>query len=213
MTVPCPLCQHQARVFYQFKHRLYHQCDFCYGVFMDPALWPDRQAEQSRYLEHLNDVEDKRFQHFVSPITQAVQQFFKSHHQGLDFGAGHAPVITHVLNQSGFSIAAYDPLFFNDDELLKQQYDYICSCEVIEHFHQPANSFALLRDCLKPGGRLFCMTEIYHEAIDFHRWNYKNDPTHVFMYHRNTVSYIADKYHFNKPYIDGRLIVLEANSR
>ena len=42
---------------------------------MDPALWPDRQAEQSRYLEHLNDVEDKRFQHFVSPITQAVQQF------------------------------------------------------------------------------------------------------------------------------------------
>ncbi|WP_091714025.1 class I SAM-dependent methyltransferase [Methylophaga sulfidovorans] len=212
MSVICPLCQHQASVFYHFKQRLYHQCQFCYGIFMDPALWPDRESEQQRYLEHLNDVEDKRFQQFVSPITQRVQQFFKPQHQGLDFGAGHAPVITHVLHQLGFTISAYDPLFFNDAVLLKQQYDYICSCEVIEHFHQPADSFAVLRDRLKSGGRLFCMTEIYHEGIDFHRWNYKNDPTHVFIYHRNTISYIADKYGFKQVEIDGRLIHFQANS-
>lgn len=180
---------------------------------MDPALWPDREAEQSRYLEHLNDVEDARFQQFVSPITQQVKQHYLAEHHGLDFGAGHAPVITHILNQLGFTIAAYDPLFFNDGALLEQQYDYICSCEVIEHFHHPAESFSLLRARLSSGGRLFCMTEIYHEGIDFHRWNYKNDPTHVFMYHRNTISYIADKYDFKKPFIEGRLIVWEASSR
>lgn len=212
MSVICPLCQHQAGLFYQFKKRLYHQCQFCYGIFMDPALWPDREAEQRRYLEHLNDVEDSRFQRFVAPITELVQQLFQSHQQGLDFGAGHAPVITHVLQKAGFAIAAYDPLFFNDDALLEQRYDYICSCEVIEHFHHPAQSFAQLRNLLKPGGRLFCMTEIYHEGIDFHRWNYKNDPTHVFMYHRNTVSYIADKYGFKKAGIEGRLIQFQANS-
>ncbi len=212
MRTSCPLCQHQASVFYQFKQRLYHQCDFCYGVFMDPVLWPDRAAEQSRYLEHLNDVADKRFQQFVSPIVHQVQQYYQPEHHGLDFGAGHAPVITHVLQELGFTITAYDPLFFNDPSLLTQTYDYICSCEVIEHFHHPAQSFALLRKCIKPGGRLLCMTEIYHEGIDFHRWNYKNDPTHVFMYHRNTISYIADKYKFKQARIDGRLITFEANS-
>jgi len=174
---------------------------------MDKDLWPDRDTEKSRYLEHVNDVEDLRFQQFVSPITQRVVDDFTQHDQGLDFGAGHAPVISHVLQQSGYTIASYDPLFFNDVALLNQQYDYICSCEVIEHFHQPAESFALLRKLLRAKGQLLCMTEWYHEGIDFHHWNYKNDPTHVFMYHRNTFSYIADKYGFKKPKVDGRLVV------
>jgi SAM-dependent methyltransferase len=174
---------------------------------MDPALWPDKSQEKNRYLEHHNEVDDKRFQQFVSPITQRVIASHQPYELGMDFGAGHAPVITHVLQQQGFNIEPFDPLFFNDTTLLSKQYDYICSCEVIEHFHQPAESFALLKKCLKPGGQLFCMTELFHEGIDFHRWNYKNDPTHVFMYHRNTISYIADKYEFNAPSIDGRLVV------
>jgi len=174
---------------------------------MDPALWPDRTSEKNRYLEHLNDIDDKRFQQFVSPITRSVLETYQSNQQGLDFGAGHAPVITHVLLQKGYDIKAYDPLFFNEETLLEKQYDYICSCEVIEHFHNPAQSFSLLRRLLKPAGKLFCMTELYHEGVDFHRWNYKNDPTHVFMYHRNTISYIAEKYGFKIPEINARLVV------
>lgn len=207
MSASCPLCQHSAAVFYQFKAHLYHQCGFCQAVFMDKGLWPDKNTEKKRYLEHLNDVDDGRFQQFVSPITRRVTKDFMRNHKGLDFGAGHAPVISHVLGQSGFAITPYDPLFFDEATLLNQQYDYICSCEVIEHFHHPAESFALLSQLLKANGQLLCMTELYHDGIDFHRWNYKNDPTHVFMYHRNTLSYIADKYGFKKPDIDGRLVV------
>lgn len=207
MIEPCPLCGSVTTVFYQFRQRLYHQCGFCQAIILDRSLWPDRDQEKTRYLEHLNEVTDKRFQQFVSPITQRVAADFDSHHQGLDFGAGHAPVITHVLKQAGFDIAAYDPLFCDQPGLLEKQYDYLCSCEVIEHFHYPAESFGLLRSLLKPGGKLYCMTELYHEGIDFHRWNYKNDPTHVFIYHRNTISYIAEKYGFVLTEIMGRLIV------
>lgn len=207
MRISCPLCQHTATVFYQFKQRLYHQCDFCQAVFMDPALWPDRNTEKNRYLEHLNDVEDERFQGFVFPITDRVLNDFSPQQRGLDFGAGHAPVISHILQQQGFDISPYDPLFFDRPSLLQQRYDYICSCEVIEHFHQPAESFTLLRQLLLPDGKLYCMTERYHEGIDFHRWHYKNDPTHVFIYHRNTFSYVADKYGFKEPEIRGRLVV------
>lgn len=206
MTICCPLCQHSATLFYDFKQRLYYQCGFCHAIIKDPDSWPDREEEKNRYLEHLNDVDDKRFQKFVSPLTNTVPQYFNSTDRGLDFGAGHAPVITHVLKQQGFDIEAYDPLFADDRDLLQQQYDFICSCEVIEHFHQPAESFTLLRSLLKPSGKLLCMTELYHEGIDFHRWNYKNDPTHVFIYHRNTISYIAEKYGFTGWSIDNRLI-------
>lgn len=202
----CPLCHHQTQPFYQFKQRLYHQCGFCQAIIMDPSLWPDRDAEKSRYLEHLNDVEDKRFQKFVTPITARVQAQFSADAQGLDFGAGHAPVITHVLQQKGYNIQPYDPLFFPDEQLLHKQYDYISCCEVIEHFHNPEKSFSLLNKLLNKQSQLFCMTEIYHEGIDFHRWNYKNDPTHVFIYHRNTFSVIAQRFGFQKPEIRGRLV-------
>jgi SAM-dependent methyltransferase len=210
MRISCPLCRHQAALFYDFKQRLYYQCGFCSAIIKDPSTWPDRETEKSRYLEHLNLVDDTRFQQFVSPITDSVKQQFPPDAQGLDFGAGHAPVISHVLQQAGYDIKSYDPLFFDKPELLKQTYDYICSCEVIEHFHKPADSFALLRRLLNPGGSLFCMTELYHEGIDFHHWNYKNDPTHVFIYHRNTISYIADNYGFSFFTIAGRFIQFSA---
>lgn len=210
MSISCPLCRHQAALFYDFKQRLYYQCGFCSAIIKDPTSWPDRETEKSRYLEHLNQVQDRRFQQFVSPITDTVKAHFSADDNGLDFGAGHAPVISHVLQQAGYDIEPYDPLFFNKPELLQQTYDYICSCEVIEHFHHPADSFALLRRLLKPEGSLLCMTELYHEGIDFHRWNYKNDPTHVFIYHRNTISYIADKYGFLKFSINGRFIQFSA---
>lgn len=213
MAIACPLCRHQAVLFYDFKQRHYFQCGFCSAIIKDPASWPDRDAEKSRYLEHLNQLDDPGFQQFVSPITNSVELRFAPEAKGLDFGAGHAPVITHMLRQSGYDIEAYDPLFFDRPELLEQRYDYICSCEVIEHFHQPADSFALLRQLLKPGGSLLCMTELYHEGIDFHRWNYKNDPTHVFIYHRNTISYIADNYQFSGFSIAGRFVRFETRSQ
>lgn len=176
---------------------------------MDSQLWPTREEEESRYLEHLNDVDDLRFQNFVSPITQHVMNHFTPTHHGLDFGAGHAPVITHVLRQAGYNIQAFDPLFFNDPTLLNHTYDYICSCEVIEHFHQPDLMFTQIVSLLAPKGRLLCMTELYHEGIHFHTWNYKNDPTHVFIYHRNTLSYIAQQYGLSLIEQSGRLAVFE----
>jgi 2-polyprenyl-3-methyl-5-hydroxy-6-metoxy-1,4-benzoquinol methylase len=203
----CPLCQHHTTVFYQFKQRLYHQCGFCQAIVMDKSLWPEQAAEKARYLEHLNEVEDTRFQQFVSPITNHVLNDFPAEAKGLDFGAGHAPIITHVLHNQGYDIQPYDPLFFNQPELLEQQYDYICSCEVIEHFHNPEESFSLLNSLLKEQSKLFCMTELYHEGINFHTWNYKNDPTHVFIYHRNTMSYLANRFGFQRAEITGRLIV------
>ena len=131
---------------------------------------------------------------------------FEPIHKGLDFGAGTGPVISKILQDNNFEIAQYDPFFHNHPELLKKRYDYIACCEVIEHFYNPRKEFQLLRNLLQPNGKLYCMTDIYDQTIDFEKWYYKNDPTHVFIYHKKTVEWIKDKFGFSDVTINDRLI-------
>ena len=155
---------------------------------------------------HNNDVNDVGYQQFVSPITSAVLNDYSSEHKGLDFGAGTGSVISKILTDDQLHIKAYDPFFHNDTSLLDKTYDFIVSCEVIEHFYTPDKEFQLLKSLLKPNGRLYCMTDIYHEDINFHDWYYKNDATHVFFYHKQSLNYIKEKFGFRDVAIDGRLI-------
>lgn len=170
---------------------------------------PDPVTEKERYLTHNNDVNDLRYRGFVSPIVESVIKYFNPEdHVGLDFGAGTGPVITKILSEINFKVFAYDPFFLPYPELLEKSYDFIACCEVIEHFHNPAKEFKLLRSMLLPGGKLFCMTHIYDSGIDFSNWYYKNDPTHVFIYQKETLDYIKDKYSFRELKIENRLISL-----
>lgn len=169
---------------------------------------PTLVDEESRYLEHNNDINDERYQQFVMPIVQQVVDHYTPEHRGLDFGAGTGPVISKLLTDRSYQIVQYDPFFHNYPELLLDKYDYIVACEVIEHFHQPDKEFARLKEMLNPGGKLICMTTIYHPGIDFKTWYYKNDPTHVFFYHSDTLQFIQNTYGFSKLQIVNNMIVL-----
>ena len=131
----------------------------------------------------------------------------KKGQEGLDFGCGHTPVISEILSRENYSVAEYDPFFFDDRHVLDRTYDYIICCEVIEHFQDPAKEFSLLRDLLKPGGRLLCMTYIYHTGIDFSSWSYKNDATHVFLFQKKTLDWIAENIKFQELQIRDRLAI------
>ncbi|MDX1572708.1 MAG: class I SAM-dependent methyltransferase [Methylophaga sp.] len=168
---------------------------------------PNADREKALYLTHNNDVDDPRYQAFVSPVTQAILAEQGPEKSGLDFGAGPGPVISHQLAQLGYQITLYDPFFHNNIKALNETYDFIISCEVIEHFHQPVQEFVRLRGLLKPGGRLYCMTELFSETMDFANWYYKNDPTHVFFYHAACLPLIAERFGFSQFRQDGRLIV------
>jgi SAM-dependent methyltransferase len=206
MKTVCPLCADNGTIFYQFKKKLFHQCSNCSGIFMDPTNHPTPEKEKLRYEEHNNDTEDKGYQNFVSPITKAILKDFEPRHKGLDFGAGTAPVISKILTDHNFQIKQYDPYFHSDTELLKTQYDYIACCEVIEHFNNPYKEFKLLKNLLLPHGKLYCMTDLYDESIDFHKWYYKNDQTHVFIYHEKTIEWIKEEFNFSEATINGRLV-------
>ncbi|HQX04654.1 MAG TPA: class I SAM-dependent methyltransferase [Flavobacterium sp.] len=205
----CPLCNHPSNHFYSQKSREFYFCTKCFSVFLDDKNYISETEERKHYEMHNNDVNDIRYQSFVSPIVDSILNDFKKTDKGLDFGSGTGPVITKMLRDNDYDIQEYDPFFADNSETLKQKYDYIACCEVIEHFHHPKKEFELLFNLLKPGGKLYCKTDLFSESKNFDSWGYKNDPTHVFFYHPKTMTWIQENIGFSNVKIDGRLIVFE----
>ncbi|MGM0581625.1 MAG: class I SAM-dependent methyltransferase [Bacteroidota bacterium] len=206
----CTLCGTLSPTYHTNKERHYLKCPNCQGIFMSKHLLPDDSVEIDRYNTHNNDVNDPRYRKFVSPITIGILKDFNKNHKGLDFGSGTGPVITVVLKENGYKIETYDPFFDNRPEVLTETYDYIACCEVVEHFHNPKLEFEKLKSLLKPNGKLYIMTDLFHDKINFENWYYKNDPTHVFFYQKPTFEWIKDAFGFKSIKIKGRLITLNS---
>lgn len=173
MNPSCPLCHSTTTPFSEYKTRRYYACNNCKGIILQPDQYMTFENEEKHYRFHNNDVEDKGYQKFVSPITSNILKDFTIENIGLDFGAGTGSAISKVLRDNDYQIAEYDPYFHPFPELLENQYDYIACCEVVEHFHHPDKEFRLLKNLLKPNGKLYCMTHLYNPEIDFENWYYK----------------------------------------
>ena len=203
-TQACPLCNSTSS---QFEENTFLICNNCKGIFRPQSQLPTEISEKSRYEDHENNATDVHYQKFVEPITNAIFQNFTQNDTGLDFGSGASSPIKQVLTQKDYNIQQYDPFFHNNTNLLKQTYDYIAACEVIEHFHNPAKEFKLLYKLLKPTGTLLCMTHLYNETIDFKNWYYRRDKTHTFIYQTETINYIQKAFNFQSNKINNRLII------
>ncbi len=198
----CPLCTTPLE---NRMDAVYLRCAGCDALVMDKAKHPDADTEHAHYLTHNNDVEDIRYQAFVSPIVNYILANRLPSEQGLDFGSGSGPVISKLLTDQGYQIQQYDPFFAPDPNVLTATYDYIACCEVMEHFFEPATEFKRLRSLLNTAGVLVCMTSLYTPDIDFARWRYRKDPTHAFIYTAATLAYIATHFGFARVEIEGRV--------
>ena len=204
--IRCTLCRSESQFFCEFRQKRYLRCSGCLALLMDPACHPTPEQERGRYLQHNNDINDPGYRSFVMPLVDKVTGRFTGEGRGLDFGAGTGPVVHKLLSDRGYSMELYDPFFRNDRSVLEKQYDFIVCCEVIEHFHNPYREFRLLRSLLSPGGSLLCMTELFSEERDFLKWTYKNDATHVFFYHKESIRWIKSHFGFSSSETEGRII-------
>ena len=202
----CPLCSSKGRTFFEDSKNSFFLCPECYGIFRDPDQFLNLKTEKERYLHHRNDMEDKGYYEFIHPLIEQVKLLIPEGNTGLDFGCGHTPVLSNYLLQEGYQMFVFDALFFNDNSILAKQYDFIVSCEVIEHFFNPLSEFKILFESLKPAGKLICKTHLFHEGIDFDQWYYKNDPTHVFIYQEETMYWIKNEFQFKDVKINDRVI-------
>jgi 2-polyprenyl-3-methyl-5-hydroxy-6-metoxy-1,4-benzoquinol methylase len=205
----CPLCNSSATLFCEKPKHLFHKCNTCEGIFRPKQTFLTAEEEKEHYEKHNNDVFDDRYQNFVSPIVDAVLHDFTTEARGLDFGSGTGPVIAKMLTDKGYHVQNYDLFFANDIALLKEKYDYVSCCEVMEHFHQPYKEFELLKSLLLPKGKLYCKTEVYTNQKPFDNWYYKDDFTHVFIYQPKTLEWIKNEFHFSNLIIQEKLLVFE----
>jgi SAM-dependent methyltransferase len=205
-VIKCTLCGAVAEFYSIFREISYYSCSECCSILMDPVSYLSKHEEKARYDKHNNDVSDPGYRQFVKPLVDRIKVENNRNAVGLDYGAGPGPVASFLLQEEGYRMQLYDPFYYPDQAVLETQYDFIICCEVIKHFHFPYDQFVLLKSLLRPGGSLYCMTELHNEEIEFEHWHYKNDPTHVFFYHRKTLEWIREKLCFSDLLVANRLI-------
>ena len=204
----CTLCDTKTTLFSEYQKRAFYICNNCETVLLHPDYYLNSHQEKERYDLHSDDVTAIGYQNFVKPITQNVIKNFNKNDKGLDFGCGKTEIVKYVLAQSDYNIKGFDPFYFNDVTLLDLKYNYITSCEVVEHLYNPHKVFKQLFDMLLPGGKLFLKTSLYSLDLNFEKWWYKNDPTHVTLYTKKSFEYIEKALGFSKLEISKQLIIL-----
>ena len=60
--------------------------------------------------------------------------------------------------------------------------------------HKPGDDLSRLWSMLRPGGTLAVMTKLVLDAAAFSSWHYKNDPTHVCFFSRESWQWWANQY-------------------
>lgn len=195
MHEPCRLCGGPASGFASVRGRDYLRCGTCDLVFVARDQLPSHQQERAEYELHNNDPDDEGYRRHLQRLTTPLLAHLKPADRGLDFGCGPGPAISVMLGEAGFEVADYDPMFQPDSTLLDQHYDFVTSTEVVEHFHQPGEEFALLAGLLKkPDGILGLMTQLRADDADFADWYYIREMTHVAFYSETCFDWLARKF-------------------
>ncbi|MCG3864313.1 MULTISPECIES: class I SAM-dependent methyltransferase [unclassified Photobacterium] len=207
---PCPLCHsEQPGIFVEDKNRRYFRCQHCALIFADPEAQLSPEQEKAVYDQHQNNPDDMGYRQFLGRLaTPLVERLSQGSLTGLDFGSGPGPTLSIMLEEMGYNMTIYDPYFAPDHSVLTHQYDFVTCTEAIEHFNQPAKEWGLLLSMIKPGGWLGLMTKLATDAEAFTRWHYKNDPTHVSFFSRDTFRFLAQRDGLEVEFVGNDVILL-----
>ncbi|WP_185759737.1 class I SAM-dependent methyltransferase [Vibrio pectenicida] len=205
----CPLCSSsRLQYYYEDKHRAYLQCQQCDLVFVNSVQRLDAKAEKAHYDLHENDPNDGGYRTFLSRVADPVIKRIESNSEGLDFGCGPGPTLSLMFEEQGHKMSLYDIYYYPDTEVLERTYDFITATEVIEHLYHPGRIWQQWLNLVKPGGWIGLMTKMVIDVEAFARWHYKNDPTHVVFYSRNTFEYLAERDKLKLEFIGNDVILL-----
>lgn len=184
-------------------------CPECHLVFKNPETFNSTEKDIARYSTHNNDSTDQGYLDFLGRFVTPLKPFLPRKFDALDFGCGPGPTLSMLLEEVGGSVENYDPLFFPDAHLLiPESYDVVTSTEVVEHFKLPRHDWKTLIDLVKDNGVIAIMTLFYSPEIDYKKWWYKNDHTHIVFYQQKTFEYIAKEFNLEIVYNDNKSIII-----
>ncbi len=205
----CILCKNQqVRSYHQDKKRSYLACELCGLIFVDPKDYINTEKEKKRYDQHQNLEENQGYLNYLTPAIKLIKNEIEAGSTGLDFGSGPNPVLAKNLEALGYKMSLFDLYYTNDPSVFKKNYDFIVSTEVIEHLSQPEKELDRLWSLIKKTGSLIVMTQL-SDGIDFEKWHYKNDPTHIAFFNQKSLNYLADKWGAKIYFLSDNLIHLK----
>jgi hypothetical protein len=187
----CPLCSSLETDFFSVSYnRPFNSCQICGLIFIQPEyLLKDSEANE-RYRHHENALEDQAYLKWCSVFLDQFKSLIKPADTVLDYGAGPVKAFAHLL--PSHNVESYDPLFFSDEMILQKKYDVIICQEVVEHFVEVKVEWTKMLSLLKPQGQIFIRTSLFNKSLDFSKWHYPRDLTHVSIYQQKSVEWIQE---------------------
>lgn len=207
---PCPLCRETGRAFCRVGALDYGRCPRCQLTWLAPAQRPTPEQERAEYLLHRNDPGDPGYRAFLSRLSDPLRERLRTGSQVLDFGCGPGAALAAMLREAGHDAAVYDPWFAPYPAVLARRYDAVTCTEVVEHLHDPAAVLGRIRGLLRPGGILAVMTCLLGDAVDFPRWHYRRDCTHVAFWRRQSFDWLARHWGWRCEQVARDVILLHA---
>lgn len=203
----CLICgSQQLNSIHCSSGEVYHHCQDCDYIFLQPKFRLSSDAEKGRYLEHNNDISDPRYLQYLEKTWKKISAQVKS---GLvmDFGCGPSRGLKQVLKDQDYEVVSYDPIFYpiNFEERVNQVDAVFCS-EAIEHSYEPLPTFRQMNRVLKNDGWITLRTAFHPGAEAFNDWWYKDDATHVGFFSEKTLEQVAETLgwkiqHIHSPYV------------
>ena len=211
LSLKCPLCGNtETSLFHRDKVREYHQCATCQLVFVPKKYHLSEEAEKSIYDLHQNNALDSGYRHFLSRIYDPICAKIKPPAIGLDFGSGPGPVLSTMFQEAGYDMSIYDIYYAPQKDVLRNAYDFITCSEVIEHVKAPDQIFNQILTLLKPNAWLGMMTKLVIDQKAFQHWHYKNDPTHICFFSKDTFYWVADRFSLELEFIGKDVILMRS---
>lgn len=207
----CPLCQHRhVSPFHRDQQRTYQRCNQCCLVFVDAHFHLSEEQEKAEYDLHRNSPLDPGYRQFLGRLVEPLLQRLPDHSRGLDFGCGPGPTLSVMLEEHGHRVALYDYFYARDESVWQQQYHFITATEVVEHLSQPHAILPKLWSHLQPGGVLGIMTKLVKDRDAFANWHYRNDPTHISFFSRETFLWLGEQWNAAVEFIGADVILISA---
>lgn len=207
----CPLCRRASgETFARDRRREYLRCPQCTLVFVPRRYHLRRDEERDRYAEHRNSPDDPGYRRFLARLFEPLAARLPPGAEGLDYGSGPGPTLSVMFEEAGFPMRIFDPAFAPDHTALERRYDFVTCSETAEHFAAPDAEWRRLAGLLRPGGWLGVMTQWLEADVDFDGWHYKNDPTHVCFYTRESIERAAARLALEPLFLSASVALLRA---
>lgn len=186
----CPFCLETVKLSFA-AHQSFFKCPdrfvrclACESVFVRSKWISSPDQEKARYETHNNQMTPE-FENFLMKTVRIIQELLPDGGAVLDYGSGPEPQMMKLLEQRGYEVFGYDRYF--NDRLSRPAtlneigyFDLILMHEVFEHIESPEVDITRLRPLLKDQGQLLIvMEELPTTQLEFERWWYARDFTHI----------------------------------